>query len=136
MGASLRGEASRSNLIDLIDAFNDGKGAEAFADLHPNKVDPKRWQSCKNKSTKATQFTVCIPRWAAGTLTANMKALKDSPPELSPWEKSVKFILNNLWSFILVAALSLKFARGLSQLRRPRVTPLQTAPPGADNCGL
>jgi hypothetical protein len=53
------------------------------------------------------------------TLTANIKALKDSPPELSTWEKSIKFILNNLWSFILVAALSLKFARGLSQLRRP-----------------
>ena len=40
------------------------------------------------------------------------------------------------WSFILVAALSLKFARGLSQLRRPRLTPLQTAPPDADNRGL
>ena len=70
------------------------------------------------------------------TLTANIKALKDSPPELSTWERSIKFILNNLWSFILVAALSLKFARGLSQLRRPRLTPLQTAPPGADNRGL
>jgi hypothetical protein len=25
--------------MNLIDAFNDNKGAEAFADLHPNRVD-------------------------------------------------------------------------------------------------
>jgi hypothetical protein len=28
--------------MNLIDAFSDGKGAEAFADLHPNKVDPEK----------------------------------------------------------------------------------------------
>lgn len=53
------------------------------------------------------------------TLNAKMESLKNSPPELSTWEKMVKFTLDNLWSFILVAALSLKFARGISQLRRP-----------------
>jgi len=52
------------------------------------------------------------------TLKANMETLKNAPPELSPWEKVVKFTLDNLWPFILVGALSLKFARGISQLRR------------------
>jgi hypothetical protein len=28
--------------MNPIDAFNDGKGAEAVADLHPNKVDPEK----------------------------------------------------------------------------------------------
>jgi hypothetical protein len=30
------------NLMNLIDAFNDGKGAEALAGLDPKKVDPKK----------------------------------------------------------------------------------------------
>jgi hypothetical protein len=53
------------------------------------------------------------------TLKANIETMKNSPPELSASQKVIKFILDNLWSFILAGALSLKFARGIAQLRRP-----------------
>ena len=66
-------------------------------------------------------------RWASegakakadlNTLKANIETLKNSPPELPALEGFVKFILDNLWSFILVVALSLKFAKGINQVRR------------------
>ena len=52
------------------------------------------------------------------TLQTNLETFQKSPPELSTSAKAIRFILDNIWSFILVTALSLKFARGIAGLRK------------------
>jgi hypothetical protein len=52
------------------------------------------------------------------TIQGNLEKLQNSPAQLSNAEKLIKFILDNLWPFILILALSLKFARGIANLRK------------------